>query len=217
MRGQLKPGVDWIEIENRIRSGEKVFVIAKDYDLSRQAIDKRAKKNGWIRSQKAVQVAKINAKVAKGEIKSATKHNATLSTKRNHVQRFDKDTPDTKDAILQLLKEGNPRMIAAQCAGVSLDSLNRWVDRDDQFALLVRQAESVAVADRLQRISEASSKRGDWKADTWILERTHKQIFGNENNKLGAMNLHININRDTSLEPVTIEAETVDEPTVIDN
>tara|TARA_R100000908_G_scaffold63775_1_gene45656 strand:- start:756 stop:1157 length:402 start_codon:yes stop_codon:yes gene_type:complete len=133
------------------------------------------------------------------------------------VQRFDKDTPDTKDAILQLLKEGNPRMIAAQCAGVSLDSLNRWVDRDDQFALLVRQAESVAVADRLQRISEASSKRGDWKADTWILERTHKQIFGNENNKLGAMNLHININRDTSLEPVTIEAETVDEPTVIDN
>ena len=210
MRGQLKPGVDWIEIENRIRSGEKVFVIAKDYDLSRQAIDKRAKKNGWIRSQKAVQVAK-------GEIKSATKHSATLSTKRNHVQRFDKDTPDTKDAILQLLKEGNPRQIAAQGAGVSLDSLNRWVDRDDQFALLVRQAESVAVADRLQRISEASSKRGDWKADTWILERTHKQIFGNETNKLGAMNLHININRDTSLEPVTIEAETVDEPTVIDN
>ena len=69
----------------------------------------------------------------------------------------------------------------------------------------------------MQRISEASSKRGDWKADTWILERTHKQIFGNENNKLGAMNLHININRDTSEELVTLEAETVDEPTVIDN
>lgn len=214
MRGQLKPGVDWLEIENRIRSGEKVFVISNDYDISRQAIDKRAKKLGWIRSQKAVQVAKINAKVAKGEIKSVTKHIATLSTKRNHVQRFDKDTPDTKDAILQLLKEGNPRMIAAQCAGVSLDSLNRWVDKDHEFALLVRQAESVAVADRLQRISEASSKRGDWKADTWILERTHKQIFGNETNKLGAMNLQININRSTSLEPVTIEAESVDNPTV---
>ena len=97
-----------------------------------------------------------------------------------------------------------------------MDSLNRWVDRDDQFALLVRQAESEAVRFKLQNIKKAGD-RGDWKADSWYLERTQKQIFGNETNKLGAMNLHININRDTSLEPVTIEAETVDEPTVIDN
>ena len=67
--------------------------------------------------------------------------------------------------------------------------------------------------DRVQRIGKAG-KRGDWKADSWYLERTQKQIFGNENNKLGAMNLQININRDTSLEPVTIEAESVDNPTV---
>ena len=107
-------------------------------------------------------------------------------------------------------------MIACQCAGVSIDSLNRWVEADDDFALMVRQAESEAVAERLSRITNAS-KRGDWKADTWILERTHKQIFGNDNNRLGAMNLQININRDTSTELVTLGAETVDNAEVSDS
>jgi NAD-specific glutamate dehydrogenase len=88
--GQLKPGINWLEIENRIRSGEKPYVVSKDFDISRQAIEKRARKLGWIRSQKAVEVAKHNAKVAKGEIKIATKDSATLMTKRNHVQRFAK-------------------------------------------------------------------------------------------------------------------------------
>ena len=207
--GQLKPGINWLEIENRIRSGEKPYVVSKDFDISRQAIEKRARKFGWIRSQKAVEVAKHNVKVAKGEIKIATKDSATLMTKRNHVQRFAKDTPETKDAILELLKEGNPRMIAAQCAGVSLDSLNRWVSADDNFALLVRQAESEAARFRLQNIKKAGN-RGDWKADSWYLERTQRQIFGNENNKLGAMNLQINIMRDTSTEPVTIDSVTID-------
>ena len=84
---------------------------------------------------------------------------------------------------------------------------------DDNFALLVRQAESEAARFRLQNIKKAGD-RGDWKADSWVLERTHKQIFGNENNKLGAMNLQINIMRDTSTEPVTIDSVTIDNPEV---
>ena len=44
--GQLKPGINWLEIENRIRSGEKPYVVSKDFDISRQAIDKRARKLG---------------------------------------------------------------------------------------------------------------------------------------------------------------------------
>ena len=107
-------------------------------------------------------------------------------------------------------------MIAAQCAGVSLDSLNRWVEKDSDFAILVRQAESVAVQDRLQNIKKAGD-RGDWKADSWYLERTQRQIFGNENNKLGAMNLQINIMRDTGSEPVTLDAVTVDNTEVSDS
>ena len=48
IKGQFKPGVDWIEIEERIKNGESIYPISKDYDISRQAIEKRAKKNGWI-------------------------------------------------------------------------------------------------------------------------------------------------------------------------
>jgi len=76
-----------------------------------------------------------------------------------------------------------------------------------------RQAESEAVRFKLQNIKKAGD-RGDWKADSWYLERTQRQIFGNENNKLGAMNLQINIMRDTSTEPVTIDSVTIDNPEV---
>ena len=216
IKGQFKPGVDWIEIEERIKNGESIYPISKDYDISRQAIEKRAKKNGWIKTQKVVRIARENAKVVNGEKKVATSSIATMQPKKKHIQRFFKDTPETKDAILTLLKEGNPKMIAAQCAGVSLDSLNRWVEKDSDFAVLVRQAESVAVQDRLQNIKKAGD-RGDWKADSWYLERTQRQIFGNENNKLGAMNLQINIMRDTGSEPVTLDAVTVDNTEVSDS
>ena len=216
IKGQFKPGVDWIEIEERIKNGESIYPISKDYDISRQAIEKRAKKNGWIKTQKVGRIARENAKVVNGEKKVATSSIATMQPKKKHIQRFFKDTPETKDAILALLKEGNPKMIAAQCAGVSLDSLNRWVEKDSDFAILVRQAESVAVQDRLQNIKKAGD-RGDWKADSWYLERTQRQIFGNENNKLGAMNLQINIMRDTGSEPVTLDAVTVDNTEVSDS
>ncbi len=40
----MKPGVDWAAIETRFRAGESANVIAKDYPISRQRIEARAKK-----------------------------------------------------------------------------------------------------------------------------------------------------------------------------
>ena len=71
------------------------------------------------------------------------------------------------------------------------------------FADNVRKAESMAVADRLQNIS-AAGKRGDWKADTWVLERTHKDIFGEKESKNNNLAVQININRGDKEEIVDI-------------
>ena len=81
-----------------------------------------------------------------------------------------------------LLSDGNPRKIAAEANGISQMSFNRWMEADGQFADNVRKAESTAIVSRLQNIAKAG-RRGDWKADSWYLERTQREIFGNNDNK----------------------------------
>ena len=131
------------------------------------------------------------------------------------VKKFGKNTVEVREAILALLRDGNTKMIAAQASGVSYDSFNRWVQRDQHFASLVREAESVAVVSRLSNIQNAG-KRGDWKADSWYLERTQREIFGNNDNKNNALAVQINIHRDNQVETVDVST-TGDKPVTLDD
>tara|TARA_R100001460_G_scaffold10335_4_gene24451 strand:- start:4701 stop:5336 length:636 start_codon:yes stop_codon:yes gene_type:complete len=198
---QYKPGIDWQEIEARVRSGEPLLRVSKDYDISRQAIIKRSRKEGWLDSNKKIRLAK---KVVTGvtKEKSVTLKSVAKPFSK-YIQKHAKDKPETIDSILGLLRSGNPRKIAVQASGVSMDSFLRWVREDMSFADNVRKAESMAVADRLQNIS-AAGKRGDWKADTWVLERTHKDIFGEKESKNNNLAVQININRGDKEEIVDI-------------
>ena len=49
-----------------------------------------------------------------------------------------------------------------------------------------------------------AGKRGDWKADSWYLERTQKEIFGNNDNKNNNLAVQINIQRDSAAETIDI-------------
>ena len=198
---QYKPGIDWQEIEARVRSGEPLLRVSKDYDISRQAIIKRSRKEGWLDSNKKIRLAK---KVVTGvtKEKSVTLKSVAKPFSK-YIQKHAKDKPETIDSILGLLRSGNPRKIAVQASGVSMDSFLRWVREDMSFADNVRKAESMAVADRLQNIS-AAGKRGDWKADTWVLERTHREIFGEKESKNNSLAVQININRGDKEEIVDI-------------
>ena len=204
---QAKPGINCAEIEAKFNNGQSAYSIANDYDVTRQSITKRASKEGW-------GVVKHKVKLARQVIKATTntttkdkkeRQPTTISvTKPLHVQRFDKDTVETREAILALLRDGNPKVIAAQASGVSVETLNRWIQKDLVFAGMVREAESVAVVSRLSNIQNAG-KRGDWKADSWYLERTQREIFGNNDNKNNALAVQINIHRDNAAETVTIK------------
>jgi len=119
------------------------------------------------------------------------------------VQKFNKDTPEVRASILSLISEGVPKTIAAECSGVNIDTLSRWINDDQEFAIEVRAQERRAVADRVQRIG-AAGKRGDWKADSWYLERTQREIFGSDAGKSGGLAVQINIMRDGDPEVIDV-------------
>ena len=203
---QSKPGVNWAEIEARFNDGQAAFSLAKEYDVSRQSITKRANKEGWANVQHKVKLAR---KVVKATTETTTNKDkerqptTIATTKPLHVQKFGKDTVEVREAILALLRDGNPKMIAAQASGISVETFNRWIQKDLLFASMVREAESVAVVSRLQNIQKAGN-RGDWKADSWYLERTQRDIFGNNDNKNNALAVQINIHRDNQIETLDV-------------
>ena len=199
---QAKPGIDWYEIEIRVKGGESLLSISKDYDISREAIRKRSLKEGWLETNKNIRLARQVVAVATKEKVAVTKKEK-LQPVIKHKQMFKKDTPEIRDAILVLLSDGNPRKIAAEANGVSQMSFNRWMEADVAFADNVRKAESTAIVSRLQNIAKAG-KRGDWKADSWYLERTQREIFGNNDSKNSNLAVQINIHRDQAAESIDI-------------
>ena len=112
---------------------------------------------------------------------------------------------DKKAGVLELLRDGVPKKHAAQVVGVHETTLHRWISECENFASEVRAAESAAVALRVRRIGQAGERA--WRADSWFLERTQRDSFGSDNAKGGAVNVQINIERDSKgTEPVRIES-----------
>ena len=193
--------VDWDEIKERVLAGEGYTSVAKDYEVSRQAIQKRCNKEEWIANKPRTMAVK--RELFKRNQKTqpiATAQPAqpvAVQPAQPVVLREDK-----RAAIIQLLADGVPKTHAAAVAGVSEATLHRWVNEDDKFKSEVRAAESAAVALRVQRIGKAGEK--DWRADSWYLERTQKATFGSDAGKGGGLAVQINIMRDGEPEVVDI-------------
>ena len=203
MRKYQPAQVDWAEIEQRIQAGESFNAVSKDYSVSRQAIQKRCQREGWIsdkpltvaikRQQRELQVATMQPDATNQAV-------ATVQPSSPVIARDDK-----KAGVLELLRDGVPKKHAAQVVGVHETTLHRWISECENFASEVRAAESAAVALRVRRIGQAGER--DWRADSWFLERTQRDSFGSDNAKGGAVNVQINIERDSKgTEPVRIES-----------
>lgn len=91
--------------------------------------------------------------------------------------RPSKYSPLTTQTILDALEEGLPRRFACALAGISQDSLARWLDKYADFATAVAKSEAIAVQQALATIRRAGDD-GSWQARAWQLERTHPQEFG---------------------------------------
>ena len=208
MRKYQPAQVDWPEIQQRIQAGESFNAVSKDYEVSRQAIQKRCQREGWIEHTPVTtairrQLRKRN-QVQPDEVAMqpvATLQPQAVAEPSAAVMARD----DKQGAALELLRDGVPRKHAAQIVGIGASTLLRWINDDEVFGAEVRAAESAAVALRVRRIGRAGER--DWRADSWFLERTQRDSFGSDNAKGGAVNVQINIERDAKgTEPVRIES-----------
>ena len=185
--------VDWDEIRERVQAGEGFTSVANDYDVSRQAIQKRCKKEEWVSKQPRTMAVRR----ALRQRNQATQPVQPAQPSQPLVVREDK-----RAAIIELLGDGVPKVHAAAVAGVSEATLHRWINDDESFKSEVRAAESAAVALRVQRIGKAGEK--DWRADSWYLERTHRATFGSDAGKGGGLAVQINIMRDGDPEVIDV-------------
>ena len=193
MRKYQPAQVDWDEIKQRIVQGENFTAVARDYEVSRQAIQKRCKKECWV-ADKPITMAVRRQLHKRNQAMQPVAEVQPVQPVKAQPKASVLGRQDKRAAVLELLAEGVPKAHAAPAAGISEATLHRWMNEDERFKSDVRAAESAAVALRVQRIGRAGEK--DWRADSWYLERTQRATFGSDAHKGGGVAVQINIVRD---------------------
>jgi len=193
--------VDWSAIKARVLAGEGYTSVAKDFDVSRQAIQKRCKREEWLRGKHRTMAVRRELHKRNQVAQPVQPDAQPVAVASAQPKAVVVDRDDKRNAVLELLSDGVPKVHAAQAVGVHENTLTRWMNEDREFSAKARAAESAAVALRVQRIGKAGEK--DWRADSWYLERTQRATFGSDSGKGGGVAVQINIVRG-------------DEPEVID-
>lgn len=161
MPGPNKPGVNWTEIEACVRAGEAMGSVARRVGVSRQAISKRAKKEGWSPTADAGVIAATDT--ARRLAQPVTGADRRLAAEGRR-------SPAIMQRVLDMLATGASVAMAARRVGMSPDALHDWFRADVAF----KQAADAAGADfgagLVERIADAG-KRGDWRADAHLLDR----------------------------------------------
>jgi len=187
--GEPKPGVDWATIEDRYRAGETATRIAKDYDISRQAIEQKARKNGWNNLIAAIHQTDTAKRIADPQ----NRHDKRLAS-------FGKRTPQNLEAIVKKISQGYSPSVAARAIGISDATLSLWRKDDKKTDDIVTAAVAEYAGTRLQNIKKAGD-RGDWKADAWFLARnkaTRDEFGDTDKGSSGGITVVLNVPRATS-------------------
>lgn len=87
--------------------------------------------------------------------------------------RPSKKTKATIDKILALVRDGNYYCVAAKAAGISYETLRRWIRTDVELQQAIKIAESEAEATNVAEIRKAGKR--NWTARAWLLERRWPQ------------------------------------------
>ena len=95
-----------------------------------------------------------------------------------------KFTPEVRDKIVDVLRRGNYRVVAADYAGVGIRTLNLWMkagreDPDSEFGVFLRaclEAERLAEIEMVDVVRNAGAI--DYKAAAWYLGRKQPERWG---------------------------------------
>ena len=96
-----------------------------------------------------------------------------------------KFSPAAVETIAHAIELGAPRKHAAACAGVSYETVRRWMrageqDEDSPQGELVRRVDLArgALAMRCLQAIHTAAEDGTWQAAAWVLERRFPDQFG---------------------------------------
>lgn len=90
-------------------------------------------------------------------------------------------TPELQARIVEALKLGATRRLAADYAGIGESTLRLWLSRTgpvySSLLAAVKEAEAKGSVGALAKIQKAATD-GQWQAAAWLLERRHPEEFG---------------------------------------
>ena len=149
MPAHPKPGIDWPSVKARFLAGESVRDIATSYNglITRQAIDKRAKKEGW-----------------------AGRALATIRMKMALIDQRGARSQENAQKIISLIAEGISVQKACRSAGFSEETFRAWLADDSELDAAFEAARLDWERQRVANIARAEG-RGDWKASAYRLEK----------------------------------------------
>lgn len=189
----MKSPIPWPEIEACYKGGETATVLSKRYPVTRQGIERRALKYGWVRAKPEEAVSSFLQVAQATDIINSE---ARLAT------------PQKVAAILQTISNGATERLASIANGLSPATLTEWKGKDPKLSAAIDAARANRAIHRAGKIEEASD-RGDWKASQYLLERDpmskddYADIRGS-----GGLNIQINIHRDYS-EDIDVKTDRV--------
>ena len=169
------------------------YALAKQFDVTRQAIDKRAKKEGWQKCEgEALQVAEVLP---------------ICNTKGKQGVRLGSRSPENIAQAIEIVRKTGNEGLAAAAIGVHQDTLRRWKSEDPDFAAEMQAARARKLYDWADSIDRAASK--DWKAAAYQLERAPetREQYGTRLDGSGGTTVILSISRGS--DSVTIDGETV--------
>jgi hypothetical protein len=178
--------VDWPTIRERWQGGETASEIARTVDVTRQAIQYRARREGWDRTVKS----------------PAVLHGA--KTGAGAIEAWGRRSPENAEFILTALRAGVPEQLAVRRIGMDRKTFLAWRADEPDFDAACIEATSTWIAEKLRQIDDTGDR--DWKAAAYRLERhpDTKELFHAETRGGGTrpeINVIVNVP-----EPVGFEA-----------
>jgi hypothetical protein len=160
--GRFKPGLDWTAIRECWEAGQSARSLANRFPVTRQGIEYRAKQEEWTRTPQAEAITATGTLQRTEQPKTARDRALSVLDARR--------TPAAMQRILDALREGSTRRMAARLARIPESSVRDWLEVDEEFAALAKAAEAEFAAAAVKRVSDAG-RRGEWRADMALLER----------------------------------------------
>lgn len=168
MPQRSKPGVNWDAIRQRYEAGETPYAIHKSgVGVSKQAIQQRVEKHGWVQTQGSRNVATRQATHMAQAASLASSARAPVQFKG----WWGKDTPETRAFVIDAIDRGATQKLAAQAAGVHENTLLNWKSNDPEFAAQIEAARSHHAIEHIGVIDHAGRETKDWKASAHLLSK----------------------------------------------